>query len=115
MQKAHLAECDHCPLKSRPFCPSSIPRDAQLTVIGEKPGTEEVIERVPFIGQSGQVLAHALEYAGVAFDNVAKTNAVLCLPYGGPSGDVPEAAVIACSARLAYDIRRAGAKHIVTA
>lgn len=113
--KAHFADCDHCPLKSRPFCPSSIPANAQLTVIGEKPGTDEVIERVPFIGQSGIVLQHALEYAGVPFDQVAKTNAVLCLPFGGASGEVPEAAVIACSARLDADLRASGAKHIVAA
>jgi uracil-DNA glycosylase family 4 len=111
--KAPYADCEHCPLKSRPMCGSRIPEDAVLTVIGEKPGTEEIIDGVPFIGQSGVVLRQALEYSGVDPARVAMTNAVLCLPIG--SDDPPEEAIRACLARLDYDIRRSGAKHIVAA
>ena len=111
--KAFLADCDNCPLKMRPHCPSYVPEDAVLTVIGEAPGINEVIEQIPFIGVSGQILDHALEYAGVDPNKVARTNAVLCRPYG--TEDPPEAAIIACSKRLDYDIRRARAKQIVAA
>lgn len=111
--KAPFADCANCPLQSRPMCHSRIPEGAVLTVIGEKPGTEEIIENTPFIGQSGVVLRQALEYSGVDPKLVAMTNAVLCLPIG--SDDPPDDAIRACSARLDADIRRSGAKHIVAA
>lgn len=111
--KAHGANCSECPLRSRQFCGSYIPADAVLTVVGEKPGIEEVIEGVPFIGASGIVLRQALEYSGVDPKKVAMTNAVLCLPIG--TDDPPAEAVAACATRLDLDIRRSGAKHIVAA
>lgn len=111
--KALHADCANCPLRDRPCVPSYIPHGgANLLVIGEAPGTQEIIERVPFVGPSGRVLDHALEYSGVDTRFVGKTNAVLCRPIGNE--DAPEAAILACSARLDHDIARAGAKHIVT-
>jgi len=111
-RKAPYADCNNCPLKTRQFCPSSIPADATMIIIGEAPGTEEVIEKVPFVGDSGRVLQGALTYVGADWARVAKTNAVLCRPY---ADGTPEAAVLACSTRLAYDIERAQTPVIIAA
>lgn len=111
--KAAYAKCDECPLKSRPMCGSFIPDGAVLTVVGEAPGTDEVIGGTPFIGPSGIVLRHALEFSGVDPSKTAMTNAVLCRPLG--TNDPPEEAIRACANRLDADIRRSGAKHIVAA
>src|SRR5690348_15002202 len=112
MQKAPLANCDQCPLKTRQFCPSSIPADADMIVIGEAPGTEEVIDKQPFVGDSGRVLQGALTYVGANWQRVAKTNAVLCRPF---ADGTPLEAVEACSQRLAYDIALSGTKTIIAA
>lgn len=111
-RKAPYADCNNCPLKSRQFCPSSIPADAEMIIIGEAPGTEEVIEKTPFVGDSGRVLKGALTYVGADWTRVAKTNAVLCRPF---SDGTPIEAVDACSARLAYDIARSGTTTIIAA
>lgn len=111
--KAYLADCDNCPLQKRQFCPSSIPAGAVLTVVGEAPGVEEVIEQKPFIGPSGLVLDGALRYVGINPAKVAMTNAVLCRPVANDG--TPAEAIKACSARLAHDIRTAGAKYIIAA
>lgn len=110
--KAPFADCDNCPLKTRPMCGSYIPANATMLVIGEAPGSDEIIDRVPFVGDSGKVLEGALTYVGADWARVARTNAVLCRPY---QEGTPEAAVEACSLRLAYDIRQAGATTIIAA
>lgn len=110
--KAPYADCINCPLQSRPFCPSSIPSNATMIVIGDAPGTQEIIERVPFVGDSGDVLRGALTYVGVDWQRVAKTNAVLCRSY---SDGTPDAAIKACGARLMHDINKSGASTIIAA
>lgn len=111
--KAPLADCDNCPLKSRPCVPTKHVRNASLLVVGEAPGTSELIDRVPFIGAAGQVLDHALQYSGIDPRRVAKTNAVLCRPFG--KDDPPDEAILACKPRLAADIARSGVKHVIAA
>lgn len=111
--KAPYADCNKCPLKARQFCPSSIPVNASVMVIGEAPGIDEIIERKPFVGQSGQVLQGALTYVGIDWSTVAKTNAVLCRPYKDEG--TPIEAVVACAKRLDHDIQVANAKAIITA
>jgi uracil-DNA glycosylase family 4 len=111
--KAPYAKCDECPLKARPFCGSYVPSGALLTVVGEAPGTNEIIEGTPFVGQSGIVLRRVLEFSGVDPRQTAMTNAVLCRPIG--TDDPPDAAIRACADRLDADIQRSGAKHIVAA
>jgi uracil-DNA glycosylase family 4 len=111
--KAPYAKCHQCPLAKRQLCPSSIPAGASMIVIGEAPGTEEIIERTPFVGDSGKVLQGTLTYIGVDWSRVAKTNAVLCRPL--PSEGTPIEAVHACADRLAYDLRCANTSTVIAA
>lgn len=56
---------------------------AQLAVIGEAPGREEVKVGRPFIGRSGEALDVYLDHAGVPRSTVLLTNALCCMPPGG--------------------------------
>lgn len=43
------------------YCPPEIKEGAELLIVGEAPGREEVAAGRPFVGKSGQVLDHALK------------------------------------------------------
>lgn len=58
------------------------PRGAQICIVGETPGTEEVKHGAPFIGPSGQLLDKALAAARVTRAEVGVTNVLLCRPDG---------------------------------
>lgn len=111
--KAPYANCDQCPLQARQMCGSHIPANATMLVIGEAPGVDEIIDRKPFVGDSGKVLEGALTYVGIDWSRVAKTNAVLCRPRQGEG--TPIEAVEACLPRLEYDIRQANTTKIIAA
>ena len=49
---------------------------AALMLIGEQPGDQEDRQGLPFVGPAGDVLARALEAAGIARDTVYVTNVV---------------------------------------
>jgi uracil-DNA glycosylase family 4 len=109
--KAPCADCKNCPLKDRPFVPSSLPENARMLVIGEAPGADEVRQGQPFVGPSGQLLDHVLKAAGIDPSAVGRTNAVLCRPEGNATP--PVAAVAACLPRLAHDINTSGAQILI--
>jgi uracil-DNA glycosylase family 4 len=109
--KAPLALCNECPLKDQPFVPSAGPKDADLIVVGEAPGYQEVKEREPFVGPSGKLLKAIVEQEGGSYDRVFRTNAVLCRP---PGNKTPSASAIrACAPRLWHEIESAGCDTIV--
>lgn len=109
--KAPFADCDNCPLYDRPCVPSHLPVNARLLVVGEAPGSEEVNQGVPFVGDAGKVLDHALRFAGLPPEQVARTNAVLCRPEGNATPD--DTAIDACSKRLKHDIAQAGVNTVL--
>lgn len=111
--KAPYAKCDQCPLATRPCVPSYIPHGASLMIIGEKPGTQELLDGMPFSpnGDSGKILESALIHHNIRPNDVAKTNAVLCRTYADQ--DVPQEAIQACSMRLAHEIAISGAKRLI--
>lgn len=51
-----------------------------LIVIGQSPGSTEVMQRRPFVGPAGQLLDQLLEAAGVSRERCWITNAVKCNP-----------------------------------
>lgn len=115
--KAPCAICSRCPLKDRPLVPSFVPENFNGTLmIGEAPGAEEVREKVPFVGPSGQLLSREYNRAGGDFSGVARTNAVLCRPRQTPEGawTPPDAAIAACAPRLRNEIRGLEPEKIVT-
>ena len=111
MNKARGADCAHCPLRTRPFVPSTINPGASLILVGEAPGAQEVYEGRPFCGPSGKVLDFALHHIGLDPASVSRTNAVACRPVG--NADPPPEALQACSGRLRAALAAAGAAQVV--
>ena len=74
--------CLGCPLYDAPgpvF--GDGPERAQLMIIGEAPGKDEVLVGKPFIGGSGRILGAMLKQAGVSRFQCYVTNVVKCRPY----------------------------------
>ncbi len=98
-----LADCQNCPLFDRnAFCPSSGPEKADLVLVGEAPGRNEIREQTPFIGASGQLLNMVLENYGIDRNSVFVTNTVLCQP--ADNANPPADAIKACGERLHREI-----------
>jgi len=80
------AECDSCELKvqrDNDKCVASPPPIRSfngLMIIGEGPGKQEVVKRMPFVGKSGSLLDDLLAAADIDRDATWITNATLCMP-----------------------------------
>jgi len=110
----HLTKCYECPLAEH-NCPkvSAVgPENAEILIIGEAPGSNEVMQRTPFVGESGKLLRSVLEMAGVDPKKCFITNAVICRP---PNNDTPRPeAWLACRERLIEEIKHVRPKKILT-
>jgi uracil-DNA glycosylase len=73
-----VQHCRGCELYERAAhgVPGAGPTDAALMVVGEQPGDAEDKEGEPFVGPAGKLLARALEDAGIALNDVFRTNVV---------------------------------------
>jgi len=111
MNKHPLANCEECPLVDDGFCPSSGPEKADIVIIGEAPGFNEVKKGEPFIGQSGQLLGMVLRNYGIEREDVFFTNTVLCRPEG--NANPPAAAIKACGDRLDSEVKSRSPKTIM--
>ena len=80
------ADCDNCPLKGQTPVLGEGPVGAQLAVIGEAPGREEIKVSRPFIDKSGEALDVYLDKVGMPRSMVLVTNAIACFPPGGDLG-----------------------------
>jgi DNA polymerase len=71
-------ECTRCPLykHATQAVPGEGRRDAQLMLVGERPGDKEDLAGKPFVGPAGRILDQALEDAGIARGDAFVTNAV---------------------------------------
>jgi uracil-DNA glycosylase family 4 len=105
-------ECASCALRDEPMVPSAHPAGAQVLIVGEAPGIQELKAGRPFVGPSGHELEAALGLHGPAARH-AVTNAVLCRP---PKNELVKAIakgkaagladpVVACNRRLQEEIR----------
>lgn len=56
--------------------------DAEIMFIGEAPGENEAIQRVPFVGRAGQLLNKTLAEIGIPRDEVYVSNIVKARPPG---------------------------------
>lgn len=74
--------CRECPLWGCERGPvlGELTPNAPLIVIGEAPGTREVLEGRPFVGASGVELDQSLNVGGLARSNCTVTNTILCQP-----------------------------------
>ncbi len=106
------AKCEECPLFERnTFCPSSGPEQADLVLVGEAPGRNEVRQQEPFIGASGNLLNMILENYDYDRKDVFITNTVLCQPED--NANPSKTAVKACSERLRGEIRSRSPRTIM--
>jgi uracil-DNA glycosylase len=62
------------------------PEGARLMVLGEQPGDKEDRAGEPFVGPAGKLLDRALEDAGIAPDDVYRTNVVKHFRFSGTRG-----------------------------
>jgi DNA polymerase len=62
------------------------PSDAPIMLVGEQPGDREDVEGRPFVGPAGQLLARALDEAGVDPKLTYQTNAVKHFKFTRKSG-----------------------------
>lgn len=107
-----LVECLGCPLGG-PRVGAKGPQDAELVIIGESPGVQEVRQGIPFVGPSGEVLEKTL---GNVVHNAYILNALQCYPTKRVKKD-PNMMVDAthmCSSRLGNLIKEYPRKLIVT-
>lgn len=79
------ADCDNCPLRGQTPVLGEGPVGAQLAVIGEAPGHEEIKVGRPFVGRSGEALDVYLFETGMPRSMVLVTNSICCFP---PKGDL---------------------------
>jgi len=104
--------CQKCPLYNEPQVPAVGVSSAEIMLIGEAPGAQEVAYGEPFVGRSGQILNSALEEVGIDRAKLYITNAVSCRP---PDNQTPTPEEIQlCRGRLVEEINQVKPKLIVT-
>lgn len=108
--KAPYANCEVCPLRDRPYAPTSGPPDSDVIIVSRSPSYQDGMSGKPFSGPSGKVLDHLLKLNGVSRKDVRITNVVLCSP---KDNDVPKLAIECCKPRLAHEA--ATAKLVIAA
>lgn len=99
--KHPAADCEHCPLQSKPMAPSQNV-GSKVAFVARSPGFYEAQAGKPFSGPSGDVLNHLLKINGVNRDDILLTNVVLCAP---DAGKVPPEAIKACAPRLRQELQ----------
>ena len=110
-----LANCEACPLNTSDYgyVPSFGPDRAQVALVGQNPGRNEIKRGLPFIGPSGRLLDKTLAAFHLKRDEMFITNACLCTDIHNPSFTPPPAAVQACRGRLLTELKQHGVTSIV--
>lgn len=110
-QRERVGHCVGCPYSRSRTCAPDGDITAEVVIIGEAPGKEEVAANRPFIGRSGKLLNAGLEKAGIDRSQAYVTNALRCLPTDAPPS---KAAIDACRERLAEEVLAHPRKLILT-
>lgn len=77
--------CEGCPLYTKQkFVMFDSPEQTELAVIGESPGRTELLDRKPFIGESGRLLNHVFGLLGVDRSHLFVSNIAQCRAVGMP-------------------------------
>lgn len=97
-----LAHCSECALCGQPVVLGHGPEHADIVVVGEAPGQQEVAVGEGFTGRSGQLLDRALAEAGLDRHKIAFTNVCLCRPPENRTPDKTE--IAACNERLIAEV-----------
>ena len=72
--------CTNCPLRGERIVPPEGNPHAKVAIVGEAPGTQEVMDGRPFIGPTGQYVDKMLSQIGTSRFYFWITNAALCKP-----------------------------------
>lgn len=96
------ANCAKCPLIEQPMVNPWNIENGEILFIGEAPGIQEILEGVPFVGQSGMLLDKVIDRVGRDPLRIAKTNACLCRPHKTSDGTIspPLEALEACQGAM---------------
>lgn len=96
-----VARCEGCPYRKGRTCGTDGDPKADLAIIGEAPGREELGAGKPFVGRSGKLLNAALEKAGVKREEAYLVNALSCQPTESPPS---KEALNACQERMVEQV-----------
>lgn len=109
-----VAHCSQCPHQQGAAVGSIGDPDAEIVIIGEAPGAQEIITDRPFVGVSGRLLWETMRKAGIedAEHRCFVTNALMCRPPADAAPYLP--AIDACRARLMAEVQRVPRKMIIT-
>lgn len=80
--------------------------ESKFVIIGESPGSNEIIDGVPFIGPSGDLLEQVLDAAGIQPNETPYVlNAIKCYPRGIKSAETLSVAAMRCHSHLVEELR----------
>jgi uracil-DNA glycosylase family 4 len=112
------ADCEACPLSTAglPTSPvvSEFPDDPLWILIGEGPGFNEVRQKRPWVGASGQVVNQILRKIGRPREELYVGNSTLCMPPSGAPVEMRERAAACCKPRLQRELAQFPGKPILT-
>jgi uracil-DNA glycosylase family 4 len=102
------ANCNECPFSingraARPVC-SEHPAEPAWILVGEGPGSTEVVLNRPFVGPSGEVVNKILAKIGRDRREIFVGNATLCQPPRGSPDHMRDLAAKACKPRLDQEL-----------
>lgn len=83
IQKENKA-CKRCPIKDYypdyPAVPGCGNHNADIMLVGEAPGEDEMKQGIPFVGRAGKVLDNAIRDAGLSREELYIHNILSCRP-----------------------------------
>jgi len=83
---------------------------ADIMLVGEAPGANEIVEKKPFVGKAGTLLRRNLKVVGIDTNEIYITNIIKCRP---PMNRTPtDIEVKTCSGYLEEEIRKVKPKVI---
>lgn len=104
--------CEKCSLREGIKVPGDGPETAQLVVIGEAPGAQELRVGRPFVGPAGKLLDTVLKQAGINRADVFIDNSVQCMVLPPRT---PKAMEVRCCRERLLESVRARNPHVVVA
>ena len=95
-----MGRCENCPFKTK-TCGTRGPEDSPFVIVGESPGTRELVTEMPFSGPSGKMLNEILGQLGLKSLGIEPyiINAMDCYPAGKDLKKL-ETATRACNGRV---------------
>lgn len=109
--------CARCPKIPFRFCRARGSQEPLVYAVGEAPGSQEDIARIPFVGPAGKLLDAGLGLAGfTAWTDVRLFNVTACAPRDGVEGPIRTPTTeeaLNCSAYVKADIMASQPKGLL--